>query len=179
MNVEVMQESDLWVLSGRNFRAQMSKASASSHQRFKALVVKAQREAMVTLNPPTIPMVRSHSLLLCEWSDSGIQKAIGHLEAVICASGDILVKDSELAQGIYLVVSGRLDKVKGGVVKDHVNKGESVSEMATLLGTRNDFTYKASKHTRLWFLNRMHVMELFCHEQMFTLRPIVLSTSPT
>eukprot|EP00759_Apiculatamorpha_spiralis_P044777 PhF_6_TR41657/c0_g1_i1/m.63154/K04739/PRKAR; cAMP-dependent protein kinase regulator len=175
--VTAKTEACLWALPGHDFRSLMKKASASSHMMHRSMISKVQREVMKIMDVPTVEWIRSTSLLMSQWTERNVLKAVGHLEPVVVQAGDVVVKEKDFAKGLYLIYLGALETWKGETHKSVLGRGQAFAELPTILGTQNDVTVKATRHSRLWFLNRSHVMELLCHEQMFALRPLIVAES--
>jgi CRP-like cAMP-binding protein len=73
-----------------------------------------------------------------------------HLPEVHLAAGDAVVQEGGTGHGLWVLVDGALDVLKGDVVVNTITlPGALVGEMSALLGTRHSATVVASRPTVL------------------------------
>eukprot|EP00760_Papus_ankaliazontas_P000793 PhM_4_TR10230/c1_g1_i1/m.89015 len=125
MSVEATTDVDIWELSHINFQRIMSAyatatagedgaalpASISTH--FNTILCEVQKDILTLLDPLTTEVVRSHSLLMREWSDVNLQKVLVHFQPLTVPVGTEIITEKSAANKIYLVVVGKFDRITG------------------------------------------------------------------
>jgi CRP-like cAMP-binding protein len=75
-----------------------------------------------------------------------------HLPDVSLEAGDVVVREGGTSSSIWILVSGALRVVKGGVTVNTIeHPGSVIGEMSLLLGQRHSATVEATEPTRLRF----------------------------
>ena len=75
-----------------------------------------------------------------------------HLPEVDVEPGEVIIRDGEAGNGIWVLVSGALDVRKGGVLVNTItDPGALIGEVSVLLGTGHSATVQATEPSRLRF----------------------------
>jgi len=75
-----------------------------------------------------------------------------HLPEVEVQPGEVIIRDGEAGNGIWVLVSGALDVLKGGVLVNTItDPGALIGEVSVLLGTGHSATVQATQPSRLRF----------------------------
>ena len=74
--------------------------------------------------------------------------------------GEILFETGEVGDSMFVIVSGEVEVVRGGVVIARLGEGECVGEMAALDWEPRSATVRASQATHLVRLERNDLMDL-------------------
>lgn len=97
--------------------------------------------------------------LFRDLDEATLDEVVGHLEWLIVPGGQVLCRQGEPSDGLYLVASGRLSIVRelpGGedVVLSHAGRGDSLGEVAALTGNTRSATVRALRDSVLARLAR-------------------------
>ena len=75
-----------------------------------------------------------------------------HLPEIEVDGGDVIMHDGEAGKGIWVLVSGKLEVRKDGVLVNTITEpGAIIGEVSVLLGTGHSATVAATEPTRLRF----------------------------
>lgn len=122
---------------------------------------------MSTIPPPPPAEARAFLVsvpLFRDLDEATLDEMIGHLEWLLVPGGQILCRQGEPSDGLYLVASGRLSIVRElpgeEVVLSHVGRGDSLGEVAALTGNTRSATVRALRDSMLARLARTGLDEL-------------------
>jgi CRP/FNR family transcriptional regulator, cyclic AMP receptor protein len=82
-----------------------------------------------------------------------------HLPEIDLAAGDVLVREGGMAESLWILVSGSLRVLKGGVALNTINEpGAVIGEMSLLLASRHSATVEATEPSRVRFAANGHAL---------------------
>lgn len=96
--------------------------------------------------------VLASSSIFASLPDSVIKRVAGRAGQIDFAAGEVLCRDGEPGNSVYLVASGELEVLKGSVVLAVISRGDMVGEMAVLTGDVRNATVRARTGGTVLFL---------------------------
>lgn len=114
--------------------------------------------------------VMNSSPLFAPFNKSDRRMLVEKFRARDVQKGDVLIKEGERSDGLYIVLSGEVEVKKANQLLAHLKEGEIFGEMSLLQKTPASATVQASKRTSLLRLPREQFDELvLSHPQILML----------
>lgn len=173
-----LKNTDTWVLKRASFEAAMSKLPTDT---FEVLQRKADERRQINM-AKLYGMNETTLRLACKfingWSSRGVQKVLRRLEPKIFRKGDVIFKEGDTAEGIYILVSGKVEMLKEGMGRiAYLTPTCAFGEPGTVILGKRCATVRATSQCDVWFVNKSDVMDAMGHESLFCVVPLLNSTT--
>src|SRR5438876_4206223 len=100
-----------------------------------------------------------------------VARLVPELEEVVLAPGDVLVRQGDPADALFIVASGQvraeLQGPDGTTALETIGAGKLIGEVALLGGDRRTATVRATSPTRVWRLSRQKLVRLLLSDPTF------------
>jgi CRP-like cAMP-binding protein len=114
--------------------------------------------------------VMNSSALFAPFNKSDRRMLVEKFRARDVQKGEVLIREGERSDGLYIVLSGEVEVKKGHQLLAHLKEGEVFGEMSLLQKTPASATVQASKRTSLLRLPREQFDEIvLSHPQILML----------
>ncbi len=103
-------------------------------------------------------------------NDRELLRVLQVTDVIACADGDVVMKQGEVGDGLFVVLEGQVDVVRGGGVISTLEQGAHVGEMALVRNQPRSATVRSKGASELMVIRRRDFFELLRNEHALAVK---------